>query len=228
MVVVYERCCGLDIHKKTVAACLIAPGPEGRVRKEVRTFGTMTAELLELAAWLQQAGVTHVGMEATGVYWKPVWNILEEAGGFEPLLVNAHHIKAVPGRKTDVKDAEWLADLLRHGLLKASFIPPLPQRDLRDLTRQRTNLVQDRARVVNQLQKVLEWANIKLSSVVSDIMGVSARTMLAAIVGGEADQGVLAALGEGRLRAKPAELARADGARARPSPLHAGQAFGAH
>jgi transposase len=146
-------------------------------------------------------------MESTGEFWKPVYTILEAL--FTVLVVNAQHIKTVPGRKTDVKDAEWIADLLRHGLLKASFIPPLPQRDLRDLTRQRTNLVQDRARVVNQLQKVLEWANLKLSSVVSDIMGVSARAMLAAIVGGEADEGVLAELAQGRLRAKQAELEQA-------------------
>src|SRR5215210_2687796 len=167
----------------------------------------MTQDLLALADWLITQGVTHVAMESTGEYWKPVYNLLE--GSFTVLVVNAQHIKTVPGRKTDVKDAEWIADLLRHGLLKGSFIPPLPQRDLRDVTRQRTNLVQDRARVVNQLQKVLEWANIKLSSVVSDIMGVSARAMLAAIVDGEADEGVLAALAQGRLRAKQAELEQA-------------------
>ena len=198
---------GLDIHKKTVVACLFVPGAKGAPVKETRTFGTMTQDLLALADWLTSKGVTHVAMESTGEFWKPVYNLLEAS--FTVLVVNAQHIKTVPGRKTDVKDADWIADLLRHGLLKGSFIPPLPQRDLRDLTRQRTNLVQERARVVNQLQKVLEWANIKLSSVVSDIMGVSARAMLAAIVGGEADQGVLAALSEGRLRAKPAELARA-------------------
>jgi transposase len=149
----------------------------------------MTQDLLALADWLLSKGITHVAVESTGEFWKPVYQILETS--FSVLVVNAQHIKTVPGRKTDVKDAEWIADLLRHGLLKASFIPPLPQRDLRDLTRQRTNLVQDRARVVNQLQKVLEWANIKLTSVVTDIMGVSARAMLAAIVGGEADQAEL-------------------------------------
>ena len=207
MEITYTHAAGLDIHKKTVVACIFIPGPKGKPVKETRTFSTMTQDLLTLADWLTSKGITHVAMESTGEFWKPVYNLLE--GNFTVLVVNAQHIKTVPGRKTDVKDAEWIADLLRHGLLKGSFIPPLPQRDLRDLTRQRTNLVQDRARVVNQLQKVLEWANLKLSSVVSDIMGVSARAMLVAIVGGEADQGVLAALGEGRLRAKPAELERA-------------------
>ncbi len=167
----------------------------------------MTQDLLALADWLITQGVTHVAMESTGEYWKPVYNLLEAS--FTVLVVNAQHIKTVPGRKTDVKDAEWIADLLRHGLLKGSFIPPLPQRDLRDLTRQRTNLVQDRARVVNQLQKVLEWANLKLASVVTDIMGVSARAMLAAIVGGVEEEGILAELAQGRLRAKQAELERA-------------------
>src|SRR5215210_7064955 len=167
----------------------------------------MTQDLLALADWLITQGVTHVAMESTGEYWKPIYNLLEAS--FIVLVVNAQHIKTVPGRKTDVKDAEWIADLLRHGLLKGSFIPPLPQRDLRDLTRQRTNLVQDRARVVNQLQKVLEWANLKLTCVVTDIMGVSARAMLVAIIGGEEDQGVLAELAKGRLRAKQADLERA-------------------
>jgi transposase len=207
MEITYTHVAGLDIHKKTIVACCFTPGPRGKPQKEIRTFGTMTQDLLALAAWLTRKGITHVAMESTGEFWKPVYQILEAS--FTVLVVNAQHIKTVPGRKTDVKDAEWIADLLRHGLLKASFIPPLPQRDLRDLTRQRTNLVQDRARVVNQLQKVLEWANIKLTSVVSDIMGVSARAMLAAMVGGEADQGVLADLALGRLRAKQAELEQA-------------------
>jgi transposase len=207
MEITYTHAAGLDIHKKTVVACCFTPGPKGTPQKETRTFGTMTQDLLALAAWLTRQGVTHVARESTGEFWKPGYQILESS--FTVLVVNAQHIKTVPGRKTDVKDAEWIADLLRHGLLKASFIPPLPQRDLRDLTRQRTNLVQERARVVNQLQKVLEWANLKLASVVSDIMGTSARAMLAAIVGGEDDQGVLAALAQGRLRAKQAELAQA-------------------
>ncbi|MDQ5852774.1 MAG: IS110 family transposase [Chloroflexota bacterium] len=207
MEITYTHAAGLDIHKKTIVACCFTPGPKGKPQKEIRTFGTMTQDVLALAAWLTSKGITHVAMESTGEFWKAVYQILEAS--FTVLVVNAQHIKTVPGRKTDVKDAEWIADLLRHGLLKASFIPPLPQRDLRDLTRQRTNLVQDRARVVNQLQKVLEWANIKLTSVVTDIMGVSARAMLAAIVGGEADQEVLADLAQGRLRAKQAELEQA-------------------
>jgi transposase len=207
MELIYTHVAGLDVHKKTVVACVFTPGPKGKPQKESRTFGTMTQDLLALADWLTTKGVTHVAMESTGEYWKPIYNLLEAS--FTVLVVNAQHIKTVPGRKTDVKDAEWIADLLRHGLLKGSFIPPLPQRDLRDLTRQRTNLVQDRARVVNQLQKVLEWANLKLASVVTDIMGVSARAMLAAIVGGVEDQGTLADLAQGRLRAKQAELEQA-------------------
>ncbi len=207
MEITYTHAAGLDVHKKTVVACCFTPGPNGKPQKEIRTFGTMLQDLLALADWLTSKGITHVAMESTGEFWKPVYQLLEAS--FTVLVVNAHHIRNVPGRKTDVKDAEWIADLLRHGLLKGSFIPPRPQRDLRDLTRQRTNLVQDRARVVNQLQKVLEWANLKLASVVSDIMGVSARAMLAAIVGGEADQGVLATLAQGRLRTKQAELERA-------------------
>ncbi len=198
---------GLDVHKKTVVACVFTPDPKGKPHKEIRTFGTMTQDLLTLADWLTTKGITHVAMESTGEYWKPVYNLLEAS--FSVLVVNAQQIKTVPGRKTDVKDAEWIADLLRHGLLKGSFIPPLPQRDLRDLTRQRTNLVQDRARVVNQLQKGLEWANLKLASVVTDVMGVSARAMLTAIVGGVEDEGTLADLAQGRLRAKQAELERA-------------------
>jgi transposase len=207
MEITYTHVAGLDVHKKTVVACILTPAAHGTPHKEIRTFGTMTQDLLALADWLTLHGITHVAMESTGELWKPIFNLLE--GSFTVLVVNAQHIKTVPGRKTDVKDAEWLAELLRHGLLKASFIPPLPQRDLRDLTRQRTNLVQDRARVVNQLQKVLEWANIKLSSVVSDVMGLSARAMVAAIVGGESDQGVLAGLALGKLRSKQAELERA-------------------
>ncbi len=214
MEITYTHVAGLDVHKKTVVACVFTPGPRKKPQKEIRTFGTMTRDVLALAEWLASKGVTHVAMESTGELWKPVYQILEAS--FTVLVVNAQHIKTVPGRKTDVKDAEWIADLLRHGLLKASFIPPLPQRDLRDLTRQRTNLVQDRARVVNQLQKVLEWANIKLTSVVSDIMGVSARAMLAALVGGEDDQEVLAELAQGKLRTKQAELERALEGHVRP------------
>src|SRR4028119_215145 len=155
----------------------------------------MTQDLLRLSDWLSSLGITHVAMEATREFWKPVYTLLEAT--FTDIVANAHHMKTVPGRKTDVKDAEWIAELLRHGLLRASFIPPLPQRDLRDLTRQRTNLVQDRATVVNRLQKVLEWANLKLSSVATDITGVSARAMLEGIIGGEGDPAAVGGLGAG-------------------------------
>jgi transposase len=161
MEVVHERCCGLDVHKQTIVACVIVPG--GRLpHREVRTFGTMTAELLELVDWLASCQVTHVAMESTGVYWQGIWNLLE--GQVELLLVNAHHVKQVPGRKTDVKDCEWLADLLRHGLLRASFVPPRPQRELRELTRYRTSLIRERAAEVNPVQKTLEGANINYES----------------------------------------------------------------
>jgi len=207
MQVLYERCCGLDVHKATVAACVVAPGPGGVPRKEVRTFGTMTADLLALGDWLAANGVTHVAMESTGVYWKPIWNLLEER--FTLLLVNAAHVKAVPGRKTDVHDCEWLADLLRHGLLKASFVPDRPQRELRELTRYRTALIRERASEVNRLQKTLEGANIKLAGVATDVLGMSARRMLAALVAGEADAAVLAEMAQGRLRDKIPQLERA-------------------
>lgn len=198
---------GLDVHKKTVVAHARITDARGRVSRHTRTFGTMTADLLALAAWLLNLEITHVAMESTGEYWKPLYNILESS--FTVLVVNAQHIKNVPGRKTDVKDAQWIADLLCHGLVRGSFIPPQPQRDLRDLTRQRTNLVRDRATVVNRLQKVLEWANIKLASVVSDVVGVSAREMLAAIVDGQSDVSVLADLARGRMREKRAALEQA-------------------
>jgi transposase len=198
---------GLDVHKKTVVAHARITDPQGRVTRHTRTFGTMTADLLNLAAWLLSLEITHIAMESTGEYWKPIYNILE--GSFTVLVVNAQHMKNVPGRKTDVKDAAWIADLLCHGLVRGSFIPPAPQRDLRDLTRQRTNLVRDRATVVNRLQKVLEWANIKLAAVVSDVVGVSAREMLAAIVDGQSDVTLLADLARGRMREKRADLERA-------------------
>ncbi|HEX2290416.1 MAG TPA: IS110 family transposase, partial [Pseudonocardiaceae bacterium] len=207
MEVIYPRCCGLDLHKKRVVTCLIVPGPDGTPRKEVRTFGTMTEDLLALADLLAQAGCTHVAMESTGVYWKPVYNLLE--GRFELLLVNARHMKAVPGRKTDVKDCEWLADLLRHGLLTASFVPDRPQRELRELARYRTALVQERSAEINRLQKTLEGANIKLASVATDIMGTSGRQMLAALVEGTTDGAVLAQLAQGRLREKLPALEQA-------------------
>src|SRR5947209_6041000 len=204
MDVVYSQCCGLDVHKKTVAACLMTSTEGSEPVKEIRTFRTMTADLLVLADWLQQAGCTHVAMESTGVYWRPVYNLLE--GQCELLVVNAQHIKTVPGRKTDVKDAAWIAELLRHGLLRGSFIPSKPQRQLRELTRYRSTLVQDHARTLNRLQAVLEDANLKLASVVSDIAGVSARAMLEAILAGQRDVETLADLARGRLRAKRDQL----------------------
>jgi transposase len=204
---VHERCCGLDIHKKLVVACLIVPGPGGKPVKEIRSFGTMTAELLGLADWLAAAGCTHVAMESTGVYWKPLYNLLEEQ--FALLLVNAQHIKAVPGRKTDVKDCEWIADLLRHGLLKASFVPDRPQRELRELTRYRTSLIRERSTEINRLQKTLEGANVKLASVATNIMGKSGREILAALVAGTTDPVVLADLAKERLRQKLPQLQRA-------------------
>jgi transposase len=207
MQILHERCCGLDVHRVTVAACAVEPGPGGVPRKEVRTFGTMTTDLLALGDWLAARGVTHVAMESTGVYWKPVWNLLEER--FTLLLVNARHVKAVPGRKTDVRDCEWLADLLRHGLLRASFVPDRPQRELRELTRYRTALVRERAAEVNRLQKTLEGANIKLAGVATDILGLSARRMLAALIGGEEDAPAMADLAQGRLREKIPQLERA-------------------
>jgi len=204
---VYQRCCGLDVHKKTVVACLRSPGSGGRRRAEVRTFGTTTAELLTLAEWLTQNRCQIVAMESTGVYWKPVYNLLE--GVFEILLVNAAHIKQVPGRKTDVKDCEWIAQLLEHGLLRGSFIPPRPIRQLRDLTRYRKTLIRQRADETNRVQKVLEDANIKLGDVARDILGASGRAMLQALIAGERDAAKLAELAKGLLRRKREALAAA-------------------
>jgi transposase len=204
MEVVYGRCCGLDIHKKLVVACLITPGEDGTPQKEIRSFSTMTDDLLALGDWLAGAGCTHVAMESTGVYWKPIYNLLESR--FALLLVNAQHIKAVPGRKTDVRDCEWIADLLRHGLLRASFVPDQPQRDLRELTRYRASLVQERSREISRLQKTLEGANIKLSAVATDILGKSGREILTHLVAGSTDAAALADLARGKLRAKLPEL----------------------
>src|SRR5437870_105129 len=201
MQVVHEVCCGLDVHKKSVTACVLWAA--GR-RRQTREFGTFTQELLELADWLRDCGVTHVALESTGVYWKPVWNLLE--GQFAVLLVNAQHIKAVPGRKTDQKDSEWIADLLQHGLLRASFVPPTPIRELRDLTRYRASLAQEINRIANRIQKVLEDANIKLASVATDTLGASGRAMLEAILAGEQDAARLAELSKGLLRNKIPEL----------------------
>ena len=209
MEAILERCAGLDVHKKTVVACVRTP--TGAV---TRTFGTMTAELLELSDWLASQGVTHVAMESTGDYWKPVFNILE--GIFQVILVNAQHLKAVPGRKTDVKDAEWIAELLQHGLLRASFIPPVAQRELRDLTRYRSTFIHERVNLVNRLQKLLEDANIKLAAVASDVMGKSGRAMLEALVAGSTDPNLLAGLAKGRLRNKQDQLCKALEGRVKP------------
>ena len=204
---IYERCCGLDIHKKTVVACVIVPAAGRHVSKEIRTFGTMTDDLLALADWLAAENVTHVALESTGVFWKPLFNLLEDR--FQLLLVNARDIKQVPGRKTDVKDCEWIADLLRHGLLKASFVPDRPQRELRELVRYRTKIVQERSAEVNRLQKTLEGANIKLASVASDPLGLSGRQMLEALIGGSTDTVAMAELARGKMRAKRGLLERA-------------------
>jgi transposase len=207
METLHECCCGLDVHKKTVVACLLKSEAGQTPSKAVRTFGTMTDELLALRAWLEQAGCTHVAMESTGVYWKPIYNVLE--GHFTLLVANAQYVKRVPGRKTDVSDAEWLATLMRHGLVSGSYIPTAQERELRDLTRYRTTLTDERGRVVKRLQKVLEDANIKVASVASDVTGVSVRAMLTALIKGERDVAVLSQLARGRLREKQAELARA-------------------
>lgn len=158
MQVSHVRCAGIDIHKKTVVVCCLSLDANGKPQREIRTYNTTTRELLSLCDWMSNLEITQVAMESTGEYWKPVYNLLESS--FEVMVVNSQHFKQVPGRKTDVKDAEWLAELLSYGLVKGSFIPPLPQRDLRDLTRQRTTLIRERASVINRLQKVLEWANL--------------------------------------------------------------------
>jgi transposase len=207
MEVVVECCCGLDVHKATVAACVWRRDARGHGQKAVQTFGTMTADLLVLADWLKAHGVTHVAMESTGVFWQPVYNLLE--ADFEVLLVNAEHIKRVPGRKTDVTDCEWIADLLAHGLLKGSFIPPAPIRELRDLTRYRKALTDERVREVNRLHKLLQAANLKLSSVASDVLGLSGRRMLDALLAGTTDPAVLAELALGKLRTKLPALQQA-------------------
>jgi transposase len=200
----YPHCAGLDVHKDTVVACVRHHAGAARPRQEVRTFATHTQGLIDLADWLVAEGVTHAAMESTGVYWKPVFNLLE--GRLEVLLVNAQHIKQVPGRKTDVADCAWIARLLQHGLLTASFIPPARQRELRDLTRQRAQLTGEQTAVANRIQKVLEDANIKLAGVASDVLGVSGRAMLEAIVAGEDDPERLADLARRRLRGKIPQL----------------------
>jgi len=202
-----RRGCGLDVHQATVVACLLIVLGNGKVKKEIRTFGATTRELLALRQWLEAEGCTHVAMESTGVYWKPVYALLE--GHFEVTVANAQRIKNVPGRKTDVKDAEWIADLLLHGLLKPSFVPPKPIRELRDLTRYRRKLVESRSAERNRLLKVLETANIKLASVASDVFGVSGMRMLAALAEGQATPAEMAELARGRLREKIPQLAPA-------------------
>jgi transposase len=206
MEVIHERCAGLDVHKDTVVGCLRVQ-ERGQVRREVRRWATTTAELLELGDWLRQAGCTHVAMEATGVYWKPVWHVLE--GEFELILANPAHIRNVPGRKSDVNDATWIADLLAHGLIRASLVPPSPIQELRDLTRTRKQLMREIVQHKQRIQKVLEDANVKLASVVSDVFGESGRRMLKAISAGQTDARQLAALGDGRLSASRETLAAA-------------------
>lgn len=214
MQVMHCECAGLDVHKKTVVACALI-GEPGAAPQAVRgSFGTMTKDLLQLRDWLTGLGVTHVAMEATGTYWKPVWAVLE--GGFDLTLSNAAHIKQVPGRKTDQKDADWIADLLRHGLLKKSFVPPTPQQDLRELTRYRAQVTADRSAVTNRVGKLLEGANIKLGSVASDVMGVSSQRMLEAIIEGDTDPENLAGLALGTLRNKHDALVEALRGNVRP------------
>jgi transposase len=205
MHIMYHRCCGIDVHKKMIVACLLIITAQG-VQKEIQTFSTMVSDLFRLRDWLKAQRCEAVAMESTGVYWKCIWNVLEAE--MDLLLCNAQHIKAVPGRKTDIKDAEWIADLLQHGLLRASFVPPRPQRELRDLTRYRSSLAADRARLVNRIQKTLEDTNIKLASVATDITGKSARAILDALLAGEQDPQKLADLAQGRMKAKKEQLAQ--------------------
>jgi transposase len=206
MQMLHSRCAGFDVHKDSVMVCLLID----RADPIIREFATTTQELLRLRDWLTDHSIKHIAMESTGVYWKPIWNILED--GFELMLVNAQHIKQVPGRKTDVIDCQWIADLLRHGLIRASFVPPSPQRDLRELTRARAQLVAERARVANRIQKMLEDANLKLGSVVTDILGKSSRNMLAALIEDpSADPATLARTlaAQGPMRRKIPQLAQA-------------------
>jgi len=204
MDVLYPRCSGIDVHKRFVVVCLSCLQANGKRSKEVRQFSTMTNEIIAMKEWLKASGCSHIAMESTGVYWKPIFHVLE--GDFDIVLVNAQHMKAVPGRKTDVKDAEWIADLLQHGLLKASFIPSSEQQAVRDLTRSRMTLLQERSRLVNRIHKVLEDANLKLASVVSDIMGMTGQAILTALVAGQDDPEHLAHLARGSLIKKHEQL----------------------
>jgi transposase len=208
MNVVCEIACGIDVHKRSLTACLLSRGAPGKTVKQTRSFSTMTGGLEDLRAWLSEAGCRHVAIESTGVFWRPVHNLLE-AAGIEVILVNAQHVKNVPGRKTDVKDAEWIADLLRHGLLSASFVPPPEIRDLRALTRYRTTLVRQRADECNRIQKLLETCNIKLASVATDVLGVSGTSILRSLGEGVDDPATLAELAKGRLRPKIPQLIEA-------------------
>jgi transposase len=206
MEVLCSRCCGIDVHKVCLVACLrIQDGR--RVTPTIREFGTTTAELLRLQAWLSEAACTHVAMESTGIYWRPVFNVLE--GTFQVVLANAYHIHAVPGRKTDVRDCEWIANLLAHGLIRASFIPPAEIRDLRDVTRHRKSVIRDRVKTANRIHKLLESANIKIGNVMSDVLGVSGRAMLDALLAGDTDPAHLSTLAKGSLRTKVAQLSDA-------------------
>src|SRR6516225_2319656 len=207
MEVLYPDCAGLDVHKDTVVAC-VRHMANGSVKREVRTFKTTTKDLLALSDWLAGEGCTHIAMEATGVYWKPVWHVLSD-GDFALVLANAAHVKNVPGRKTDVNDATWLADLLAHGLIRSSFVPDEQTQEMRTLLRTRKQLVRERSRHVQRLQKTLEDANIKLDSVISDVMGLSGRKMIEALIAGESDSEQLAQLAHRRIKATPEELCQA-------------------
>lgn len=214
MRIVYQNVAGIDVHKKIIAVAIIVLDQDNRWYQQTRTFGTMTADLLEMSDWLTSHGVTHVAMESTGEYWKPPFNILEE--NFTVILVNARQLSKVPGRKTDQSDAQWIAELMQHGLLKASFIPPPGQRELRELTRYRNSFVRERVNLANRLQKVLESANIKLGSVASNVLGVSGRAMLEALIAGQASPEEMADLAKKRLREKREELAKALEGRVKP------------
>ncbi len=204
MELLYERCCGIDVHKDMLMVCIFT----GVRKKEIREFGTMTDDIMEIVKWVKETGCQIVAMESTGVYWKPVYNLLEQEG-IETIIINAQHIKAVPGRKTDVKDAEWIADLVRHGLVKPSFVPSREQRELREMVRYRNEIVNERARELNRIQAVLEGANIKLGSVVSDISGATGMAILHALIEGKTNPEYLSALAKGRLLEKVDLLQRA-------------------
>jgi transposase len=214
MDLIHPRCAAIDVHKRTAVTSVSWVDEQGQPQRETRTFSTMTEDLERLREWLAERRVSHVAMESTGVFWKPIFNILEEH--FVVVLANAAHVKALPGRKTDVRDSEWLLELMQHGLIRGSFIPPAPIRELRDLTRYRTGLIQERTREANRIQKVLEDANLKLAAVASDVLGVSGRQMLEAIIDGEADPGRLADLAKRKLRRKQAELEQALAGRVKP------------